>query len=88
MCMGKTPKIVMPQQPLMPNLPPLPQLEAPPPPKKLYIPAPKAASSPDYGTGTGSSGYASSSSKKGKKANVSSTKVNLKIDPSKGGINL
>ena len=87
MCMGKTPKIEMPAPPLMPNLPPLPAVQPPPPPKQLFIPAPKSASIDDFGTGSSNSAFSSKSSKR-KKTNVSSTRVNLKIDPNKGGINV
>lgn len=85
MCFGKTPKIEMPQQPLMPNLPPLPQIQPPAQPKQLYIPDPVAPSNPDFGTGAASSGFQGRKTKK-KKTNVSSTKIRL--DKTQGGINV
>ena len=85
MCFGKSPTINVPQQPLMPQFAPLPEIKIPPPPKQLFTPSPISASAEDFGTGTMKSGLKGKTKKK--KTNVATTKINLKIDPNKGGIN-
>ena len=86
MCFGKAPTIKMPAPaPLMPAPIPLPPVATPPQPKKLYIPDPISPSNPDFGTGSASSGFKSRKTKK-KKTNISSTKIRL--DRTKGGINI
>ena len=55
MCFGKTPKIEMPQQPLMPRLLLCLRSKSPSA-KQLFTPSPIRAQAEDFGTGTMKSG--------------------------------